>query len=240
MYTIKRKILLEDSIDRSNGPKYGTLTASTFYLNVFLTQNIDDAGLFTDIPVDQTSKLASDYFSDGVRVTGYTESLIEDLRTYKSTQPFIIGFNTNSEVYINHQGSIINGVDRVTELSNDKNVYTIGTNQNDPYIGTTGQTTGILYTDYLNENRLTLDNSSIPVTSIDYQGEGWNSTNTSYSALTKEEYLFGIISPPEVKSDVFIDRGVTSVLDKHLMLGEIRTLDELVKYGNGLYNINKI
>jgi hypothetical protein len=59
------------------------------------------------------------------------------------------------------------------------------------------------------------------------------------SALTKEEYLFGIISPPEVQSDVFIDRGATSVLDMHLRLSEIGNISELTRYGNGFYKLNK-
>ena len=35
MEVIKRKISLEDSTDRSNGLNWGTLTATTFYINVF-------------------------------------------------------------------------------------------------------------------------------------------------------------------------------------------------------------
>ena len=50
MELIKRKIVLEDSTDRNyNSSTWGTVTASTFYINVFLTQNIDDMGLFTDL-----------------------------------------------------------------------------------------------------------------------------------------------------------------------------------------------
>jgi hypothetical protein len=61
----------------------------------------------------------------------------------------------------------------------------------------------------------------------------------SLSALTKEEYLFGIISPPEVQSDVFIDRGITTVMDKHLRMSEIKNLGQLSRYGNGFYNLTK-
>jgi hypothetical protein len=70
--------------------------------------------------------------------------------------------------------------------------------------------------------------------------EGWNQTNTSLSALGKEEFLFGIISRPEVENDVFIDRGVTPVLDYHLRLSEIKNLGQLQQYGNGYYKIDRI
>ena len=49
MELIKKKILLEDSIDRNAGDNWGVLTADTFYINIFLKETIDDMGLFTDI-----------------------------------------------------------------------------------------------------------------------------------------------------------------------------------------------
>ena len=59
MEVIKRKILLENSIDRTfNSPNWGVMTADTFYINVMITQNIDDMGLFTDmsyLTVDNTN-----------------------------------------------------------------------------------------------------------------------------------------------------------------------------------------
>ena len=81
---------------------------------------------------------------------------------------------------------------------------------------------------------------AIPLTNFNYKGQGWNETDVSLSALTKEEYLFGIISPPEVQSDVFIDRGETTVMDKHLRMSEIKNLGQLERYGNGYYNLTKV
>jgi len=50
MEVIKRKILLENSIDRNiDSQTWGSLTASSFSINIQLTQTIDDMGLFTDI-----------------------------------------------------------------------------------------------------------------------------------------------------------------------------------------------
>ena len=59
MEVIKRKILLENSTDRTfNSPTWGVMTATTFYINVMITQNMDDMGLFTDmsyLSVDNTN-----------------------------------------------------------------------------------------------------------------------------------------------------------------------------------------
>ena len=46
--------------------------------------------------------------------------------------------------------------------------------------------------------------------------------------------------PPKVDEEIFIERQETSVFENHLRMGEIITLDQLVEYKNGYYNIFKI
>jgi len=291
MEVVKRKILLEDSIDRSyNSKTWGTLTADTFYVSVFLTQNVDDMGLFTEIeyfsantsnptPVDYTilvnklsqsgytfpfmtslptyvnsgltkteeftlrlpSKNESGYYNYQFSVaTGSTDSKIDELRSYDNENIYQPGFDINTETYTNYIGSLIDGVSRITQYG-DVSKYVFDA-ENDSNIGTNNQNSGLLYTDYsgltrtVNVNGLNVD---ILLTDVRYVAEGRNQTNTSLSAITKEEYLFGIISKPEVKNDVFIDRGTTSVMDSHLRLSEIKNIGSLTKYGNGFYNVVK-
>lgn len=288
MQLIKRKILLEDSIDRNYGSShYGELTASTFYVKLPIFQNADDMGMFTDIiyipndglnaPPDYTilidklnlsgftfpfmtggtpTSAATDYqfvlrltgtteedyyrFFD-LHITAATDSKLVDTKSYLTNQPYIVNFDTQKETYVNYDGVSVDGVNRVTALG-EPIAYVFDTDETDPNIGTTGQTSGLLYLDYSGKTRTIINNDIqevIPLTTVDYTGEGWNETNVSISALTKEEYLFGITSPPKIESDVFIDRGVTSVMDKHLRLSEVITLDELSRYGNGFYKLNK-
>ena len=287
----KRKIFLEDNIDRTfDSPTWGSITASTFYVNVFLTQTIDDMGLFTDmeiIPSSTDKKLqpnysllinklsssgitfpfmsgsissplinltdtdeivlrmpdnvVSDYYEYGnLVITGNTDSKIDDVQSYAANNKYRIGFNTSTETYRNYLGNTITGVDRIKSMGNPR-IYVFDT-QNDINLGTNNQTSGIQYLEYTGETRNTISalvKSVIPVTTFRYIGEGWNQTNTSLSAITKEEYLFGIISPPEVQSDVFIERGKTTVMGRHLRLSEISNLGELSRYGNGYYKLNK-
>lgn len=291
MELIKRKILLEDSTDRTfESPTWGVMTADTFYMNVFLTQKIDDMGLFTDIeyfsadtsnptPVDYSiltdklqisgvtfpfmsastpylslpipenetinlrlpSKNESDYYnSSNLTITGATDSKIEDVKSYDSTERYKIGFDMGTETYINYNNVLINGVSRVVSTS-EPSIYVFDT-PNDANLGTSNQINGLLYSDYTGTTRdIVIDGveTNIPLTTFSYIGEAQNETNTSLSAITKEEYLFGIISPPEVKNDVFIERGVISVFEPHLRLSEIKNLGELVRYGNGYYNLTK-
>lgn len=291
MEVLKRKILLENSVDRNyNSPTWGVLTATTFYINIILTQSMDDMGIFSDIeyfPKDNNpvnvpafygilidkltasgitfpfmsgivpqinpystfdtdilrnpNKNEVDYYNFlNLKISGYTDSKLEDVRSYAASNPYRIGFDVNTETYDNYEGISVNGVNRI-KIMGEPSIYVFDT-PNDTNLGTSNQIYGIRYSDYSGETRLVTtsdSNYNLNKTQFDFIGEGWNMTNTSLSALTKEEYLFGIISPPEVKSDVFIDRGITSVIDKHLRLSEINDLGHLSRYGNGYYKLNK-
>ena len=291
MELIKRKILLEDSIDRSyNSKNWGKLTADTFFINVLITQNIDDMGLFTDIEYFSAStdgsnqpnysilvqkliqsgitfpfmfentpylentltifeektirkpfSLEPDFYNYlDLRISGYTDSKIDDVKTYDNSEKLKTNFNMGVQTYENYQNETINGVDRVVLLS-EPIVYVFDTPV-DFNMGTSNQVYGLQYLDYSSNTRtVIIDNVKyrIPETIVNYIGEGNNETNTSLSALTKEEYLFGIISTPQIQNDVFIERGVTSVIEPHIKLSEIKNLRELTLYGNGYYNITR-
>ena len=291
MEIIKRKILLEDSTDRDyNSPTWGVMTASTFYIKINLTQNIDDMGLFSDIefvPYGNTieskpnytlltdklsssgftfpfmtgavstvltnltgttknilrlpNSVESDYYNFGnLMITGATDSKIEDVASYDRNNKYRTSFNTHTENYLNYKNVNIIGVDMIHSM-NEPRIYVFDT-YNNAKLGTINQDSGLRYLEYTGISRtVVIDNirTKMPLTEFYYIGEGLNMTNTSLSAITKEEYLFGIISTPEVQSDVYIDRGQTSVMDMHLRLSEIKNLSELARYGNGFYKLNK-
>jgi hypothetical protein len=286
---IKRKILLEDSVDRTiNSPTWGVMTATTFYIKINLTQNIDDMGMLTDIeyiPKDNATTSQPDYtllvdklsasgitfpFMDGAvspkmtgitktnkatlrmpdkivsnyyvygntPVTGLTESRIDELKSYDSLNEYKVGLDMYTDTYNNYKNILLNGVSRVHSIDEPR-IYVFDT-INDTNIGTDNQVYGIKFLEYTGKTRdVVIDNlqSTINLTSFRYISEGWNETNTSLSATTKEDYLFGITTPPQVQSDVYIDRGQTSVLDMHFRLSEIKNLGELTRYGNGFYKL---
>jgi hypothetical protein len=290
MEIIKRKILLEEGIDREyNSKTWGQLTATNFYINIFLTQNVDDMGLFTDIefiPKSVTNstvnyqplitklqnlgvtfpfmlgtqpstinqltnhddvvlrlpnKTESDYYNFGnTPITGNTDSKLEDVRSYSNNNPYRTNFNVSTETYVNYNNLTIVGVNRIKSMGEPK-IYVFDAPDN-INLGTDNQIYGIQYREYSGVTGVSLIDGQptiIPLATFRFLSEGWNMTNTSLSALTKIEYLFGIISPPEVESDVFIDRGATSVMDMHLRLSEIKNLSQLENYGNGFYKLFK-
>lgn len=276
MELIKTKISLEQNTDRNYySPTYGQVTASTYYINIMLTQNIDDMGMFTDMiylpnfPNNYTSvdytiltnklissgitfpfmsgqlpafsetninpqtrvtgKTDSDYYNfTNKTVSGYTESRAEDVQSYDKNQPYKIGFDMASETYTNYTGGTVNGVSRVTSTNPTAFTYVFDVDKNDLNIGTINQKDGLLF----------IDNQA--TTFMSYIGQGWNETNTSLSAITKEEYLLGIISRPEIESDVFIDRGIVTVYEKNLKLSEITNISQLSRYGGKYFNLTII
>ena len=299
MEIVRKKILLEDLIDRTyNSPVWGVIPSELkdkfIYLNIMLTQSMDNMGIFADIEYFPKSNITSvpDYgilkeklavlridgfnFMTGgtyttnpfsltnkeilripqiplsgysnypgpnslyFKITGYTDSKIEDLRSYDAKIPFKIGFDIEKSIYYNYVNLAISGVSRIHSMAEPR-IYVFDTPTGST-LGTPNQVNGLQYIEYTGKTRQVIlngINSTIPITQFNYGCEGVNMLNSSLSAITKEEYLFGIIFPPEVKSEVFIERGITSVMDKHLRLSEIKDLNELSRYGNGLYKLNK-
>jgi len=243
MEIIKRKILLRD-------------LGGDLYFKIPLYQSIDNIGVISDLEFGYTinsdfnlglytlpneeNYVISDYFKEAGIISGATDSKLNRLRSYNELTPYIKDFDIKKEDYNNYKLELITGVDRITKINGDEYTYTFNAKLN-LNIGTSGQTTGLLYVDNP-ENQLTLplefDNTNT-TTKVQFYGEGFNILNSSISPQIQEEYLIGIINKPEVESDIFIDRTTYSVLDKHLRLSEIESLDHLMRYGNKFYKINR-
>lgn len=56
--------------------------------------------------------------------------------------------------------------------------------------------------------------------------------------ITKDEALLNVVYTPEVQSDIYIERGKNSVLERIQRLGEINTIGDLTIYGYGFFNFN--
>jgi hypothetical protein len=64
-----------------------------------------------------------------------------------------------------------------------------------------------------------------------------NHNNMQVFPTFREEYKLGISTLENVDSDIYIDRGINSAFEKHLKLGEVHTLESLIKYNNGYFKI---
>jgi len=59
----------------------------------------------------------------------------------------------------------------------------------------------------------------------------------SFHGCLKEEALIGVAYEPEIRSDLFIERGKNSALESIERLGEVDNIGDLVKYGYGFFNV---
>jgi hypothetical protein len=279
-YTVRnipKSILIEDSEGKTiidiNNPKYyygtipeykidkegnflltpfGQKIKNTIDVKIFLTQKIDDMGIFTDTPfTPKTPQLngkpqgfnsfsygrlagapVNFYYTPNNVFSGNTDDgLLTQVKSYRKT-------NGGEDIYVsnlntsNDPKTVFNGV-----ISNDseKTIYKIGANSNN-IIGT-----GIEFTTYKNLYTKKIDsfnkNLSYNTTIFKSLVGGWNEFNTSLNAsLKKEEYL-GVVFKPEVDSVVFINRGVADIFERHSLLSEIKTTNDIDTNRGGFIRI---
>jgi hypothetical protein len=108
---------------------------------------------------------------------------------------------------------------------------TIGTTDLGNYTGYTID--GLSYFDY--ENGYThITGSTSGTTEFPYINE-----EVYNGMITRNEILLGFIEEPQIFSDLFIERGKQSVIERNLRLGEIDNMGELEIYGGGYFNVKK-
>ena len=67
-----------------------------------------------------------------------------------------------------------------------------------------------------------------------------NAENVFDADIFKEDYLMGVLFKPTVNSNVRIERGVNAAFERHIKLGEVKTLNDMENYQNGgFFNIKE-
>lgn len=102
----------------------------------------------------------------------------------------------------------------VDEITSEYTAYTIN---------------GISYFDFNNGKTIYFVNSS-----------GFTSDNLIISGLTKNELLLDFVFDPEIRSDVYVERGKYSGYEQLQRLGEVDNVGDLVRYGYGFFKINTV
>ena len=220
----------------------GKRIPTTIDINIFLTQNLDNMGIFTDL--DFTPKLPSAtqipndfnpmvdgripgypinfYYTGPITSTGYTLDnqlkAMSTLRVDSEGKPiYKINLNISKD-----KKNMFSGI-----ISDDQQTinYKIGADKNNI------STTGVLYVTYKDkfikfENEYGEFNTGNKTLFVTTNG-GWGPGNLSLSALIKEEEYLGIVFKPEISSDVFINRGVADIFERHAILSELKTTQDI-------------
>lgn len=75
------------------------------------------------------------------------------------------------------------------------------------------------------------------VTDTFYFTEKLSFENFIEEKIYKKEKYVGLISKPNVTSDVFMERDTSALFERQQRLSEINNLSELIEYKNGYYNV---
>ena len=223
---------------------------NTVDIDVFLTQDFDDMGIFTDaefnaltpyltqVPTNMgpfnsfvygrfPAAPLSFYIPDNKPVNGTSDDA--NLRTVESyildsiteLPDYDPGLNLAEDITIRFDGVIAETPSDVT--------YILGGDSDT--LGNYIPNTGVRFITFKNEYINTEDQEGNPIryrsTNFYSPVGGINNNNVILSALTKQEEYSGIVFKPEVESEVFIDRGVENIFEKHAMLSEIKTTNDI-------------
>jgi hypothetical protein len=231
---------------------FGQKIVNTIDINVYLTQKLDDMGIFTDkeyIPKDTLltekpnnfnsftyGRLAGApvdfYYKNTPQVSGNTDdSLLGQVKSYRKNplggDIYVPNLNTS-----NNPNEEFSGV--INETT-DKIVYKINANKNNI------PNTGIEYTTFKNLFTTTKNefgfNETYKTTIFSVLNSGWNQYNTSLKATIKKEEYLGVVFKPEVESVVFINRGIADIFERHSLLSEIKTTNDIDTNRGGFIRI---
>lgn len=61
--------------------------------------------------------------------------------------------------------------------------------------------------------------------------------NVQNIPIFRDDSELGMSYPQRTESNIYIDRGYATAIDKHLKLGEVTSLETLENYGNGAFNL---
>ena len=231
---------------------FGQKIRNTINIDLYLTHKFDDMGIFTDEPyTPKTETLTTKpqgfnsftygrlagapvnfYYTPPNNVSGYTDdSLLQQVKSYRKDvngdDVYVPNLNTSD-----NPSNLFSGV-----LSEDseKTIYKIGANVNDI------NNSGINYTTFKNKFTKTKDeygfDRSYKTTIFSVNNSGWNETNVSLSASTKKEEYLGVVFKPEVDSAVFINRGIADIFERHALLSEIKTTNDIDTNRGGFIRI---
>lgn len=159
--------------------------------------------IFTGDSVNLAKEQSSNNFiQTPFSVTGYTSSRIDELKLYGPTK-YQVGYVVKK-----------NGVDFGQIVVMDPIVNGV----QEFYTGYTIE--GCDYIDFPND-----------ITVYLFDSYGLVESGLTQSAMTKDETLLNIIFDPEIQSDVYIERGKNSALERVERLGEVDNVGDLENYG---------
>lgn len=241
----------------------GEKQEKTIDINLFISQKLEDIGIYTDMTftelgVKDTEELnvpnnynpfmgrlpgvpENFYYTPPATVTGETNdnqlNYVKSLRKDNNNQPIYVEYLNVSK----DKNTIFDGV---TEDTVDFVKFTIGggidlfgSNDATNISFNNIITYGVEYITFKKEFIKSINNNNQTVTykktqfTANYGGK--NQKNIGVYANLKQEEFLGIVFKPEISSDVFINRGIADIFERHGLLSEMRSTDDIDNFRGG-------
>jgi hypothetical protein len=231
---------------------FGQKILNTINVDLHITQDIDDMGIFTDrafVPSDTIlpspppnfnsfsyGRLAGTplnfYMTGNNTLSGNTDdeylNRVKSYRVDDNGNPIYVPYlNTSDDSNNTFNGVIGENVKKITYKIAANPIEVSEYEQNI----ITEIKSGIEFTTYKKEFIQTIDeygdNISFYKTDFMSNSGGWNINNVSLNAIIKKEEYLGVVFKPEVKSVVFINRGVADIFERHAILSELKTTNDI-------------
>lgn len=223
-------------------PNYGQLRTDYIQFVIPIFENVADIGLYEQydfIPLDhivdedpdmivrkQGIPLENYLTDDDYFVTGQTDSKLNDIDYYGALQT-----NVN---YSDEQGTYTGVLLKNSQFL----IYVINGVDNGGYVANTG----VKYNESLIQKRVVFDPKTktykeINLVNFMAKGQGWTADNVVLQEIVKDDKLIGIANVTEVENDININRGGYNVFENHYILGEIKSMTDLVSYRNNYFKL---
>ena len=149
-------------------------------------------------------------------IAGITSHKLDLVKTYSSTNPYQVGVNGVTNV--TYQDPI--ALTGITSVS-----YSIG---------------DINYTTRFSNLGINFSKTTFFTNSSGYDFEPYITfPNKQNTFDIKEEAKMGLVSPPKINNELFIERQDLAVFERYSRFSEIKNLNDLIYYRNGYYNIKQ-
>jgi len=156
-------------------------------------------------------------------ITGYTSNKLNDVRTLKRTEPYKVGVN-----------GVFNIQQDFIEYESNSILYKTNFNGNIPFFGSNVNLKNKRKKAYIEPAQLNVVTNRDTVFKVNKTVEDFE-----YKPLIKEEEKLEQVFLPEIESEIFIERGVNNIYERHMRLMDINNIDQLETYKNGFYYIKK-
>jgi hypothetical protein len=180
-----------------------------------------------------------DYEQQGVLVTGSTDDRkllsVKSYRTDVNGKPlYQNNLNMSKDITIE-----FNGVTTVNNTATPSYVeYVIGgeVDSNGNYVNGTGVIFKTNFEDY--DEKVNEDGKVDRYRKTTFShtvGGRHKDTNMSLQAIFKQEEFSGVVFPPEVEDNVFIIRGGEDIFERHAIMAEIKTRNDVDEYRDNYF-----